>query len=470
MKRFIYSILAIFLACAFITSCSSNEEEPEKVIEPQLTLSGDTKPVVEAKGGTISITVTANKAWSASSGQSWCKVESSSGQSGTATVNIRVEENTSTDERNAQVVFTCEGVSKSMTVTQKQKDAIALTASKVEVTDQSGTIEIVVNSNVNVTAEVEASAKEWITPVTTKAMAKHVLQFKVSENENFEKREGKIYIKGGELKDSVVVYQQGTKPNIVISQDEYTVSSNGDDITVQLRSNINYQVIMPQGITWLKEVTSKAYSDYTHYFSVDANESYDSRSTEIIFQETNGSISDTVKVIQLQKDAIIVAKNEYIFESPAAELTFNVSTNLDFDVNCSVEWIKYVQPTKGLKDVAVKFTIDENTAQTQREGVITISKGETKQQIKIIQYGKELYESTICILHNNIEYIIPGLTGSNINGMIYWGDGSESEYAPNLRHMYSNQQDYLLTIKLNNATEIKLPNLVGIKELDLSKF
>lgn len=454
----------LLLACALIISCSKEE----KIAEPELTLNGGTLPVIEAAGGKVGISLTANKDWSASSGQSWCRVEPSRGTAGTHNgITITVDENTTPDERNAQITFRCESITKSLTITQKQKDAVTVSSSKVEVNDEGKTIEVEVKANVSISYEIEESAKSWITPVTTRALTSHILHFDVAENESSSRREGKIFIKGGELMDTVFVYQEGSKPTIVISKEEYTVGSDGEDITVQLRSNINYQIIMPQNAGWIKEISTKAYSDYTHYFKVDPNDTYDSRSAEIIFKETSGSVSDTIKITQLQKDVIIVAKNEYKIGSPETVLNFKVSTNIDFEVESSVNWIKYVPATKGLKDVEVKFNIGENTASEQREGIITISNGDKKQQIKVIQEGKAQY---VNIVVNCSSFTIPKFHGNNVSGTIRWGDGSESEYKEDAKHEYSIFDTYEVVFRMNNVTEVELPDIVGIKELDFSNL
>lgn len=458
-------IFAVLLSCTLILSSCSKEE---KITEPELYLSGESSPVLEAAGGKVVISLSANKEWSATSGQSWCRVEPSKGSPGTnCSVTITVDENTAPDERNAQITFRCESITKSITVTQKQKDALTVTSGKIEVKDEGKTIDVEVKANVDISYEIEESAKSWITPVTTRGLTNYVLHFDVAENESSNKREGKIYFKGAGLKDSVTVYQDGSRPSIVISQEEYTVASTGEDITVQIRSNINYQIIMPQNAGWVKEISTRAYSDYTHYFKIEPNETYDSRNAEIVFKDLTSDVSDTVRITQLQKDVILVAKNEYNVEALESELSFKVSANVEFEVSSSVNWIKYVPDTRGLEEVNVKFTIEANNDSAQREGIITISNGEKKQEIKVIQSGKSQYVS---IVHNAIVYTVPKFYGNNITGTIHWGDGTQCEYVENTTHEYSQSNTYTVLFQLNNVTEVELPDLIGIKELDFSNL
>jgi hypothetical protein len=139
----------------------------------------------------------------------------------------------------------------------------------------------------------------------------------------------------------------------------------------------------------LKETTSRATSAYKHTFSISANASYDAREAEITFTNKETGESAKVKVTQAQKDAIIIAKNEYTIEAIGGNLDFDVNTNVNFKVETSVDWIVQNTGSRGLEAKSLSFTIAENTANESREGLIIITFGELKQTIKVIQAKKE---------------------------------------------------------------------------------
>ena len=60
------------------------------------------------------------------------------------------------------------------------------------------------------------------------------LRFTAAANESFDKREGKIVIRSGELSETVTVYQAGEQPGVMLTQDEYTVGSEGGIVAVEL--------------------------------------------------------------------------------------------------------------------------------------------------------------------------------------------------------------------------------------------
>jgi uncharacterized protein YajQ (UPF0234 family) len=89
----------------------------------------------------------------------------------------------------------------------------------------------------------------------------------------------------------------------------------------------------------------------------------------------------------MQRNAIIVAKNEYTMEAAGGDLKFEVNSNVDFTVSTTVDWIKQNAGSRGLEAKTLSFTVEENTSDEPREGMITLISGELKQEVKVIQKG-----------------------------------------------------------------------------------
>jgi hypothetical protein len=90
-------------------------------------------------------------------------------------------------------------------------------------------------------------------------------------------------------------------------------------------------------VDWVKEEASRALSSHTHYFAVEPNEEYDLRTAEIIFSNEAEGLSDTVCIVQVQKDALIVAQKEYSVNSKGGKLDFTVNANVEFEVSANVD-------------------------------------------------------------------------------------------------------------------------------------
>ena len=397
MKDLLHILLLAMIVCCW--SCSGGEEEPTPTPTPkpesnkiEITTSA---PVLEQKGGTATVSFTTNAAWTASvsTTTSWVSVSPSSGAAGTHTLTVTTAENDTYDERNATLTIKAGNASQNLTITQKQKDALTVTSNKVEIGSEGGTFSIEAKANVSVSYEIEEAAKEWISASESRGLTTKTLNFTAKANEKEKPRQGNIILKGSEgLTETITIYQEGEKPTLVITSEDIVVGSNGETIKIELKSNVDYEMVLPE-TDWIIKEESRAISAYTHYLTIATNETYDQRSAIVYFQNAAESLKDSICITQLQKDAIIVAKNEYTIASEGGNLEFSVNTNVDFEVSVSVDWIKQNTESRSLVEKLLSFVIAENEDTEPREGEIVITYQDLKQTIKITQKGGIDYEA-----------------------------------------------------------------------------
>lgn len=325
----------------------------------------------------------------------WLSVTPQSGSAGNASITIKAKENDTPDERNASVRIKAGSASKTISVSQKQKDALTVTASKFEVEAEGGEVKIEVKANIDFEYAIDKSAKEWIKYEGTRAMKTSTLTFSVAENDDTDKREGKIAIKSGEFNEVVTIYQAGGKPSIVISQNEYVVSSDGETISVEVSSNVDVEVEMPADADWISENTTRATSTNTYRFDIQPNKDYDQRTAEIKFTNKENGLSEVVAIKQMQRDAIVLADSEYEFGIDGGNLDFEIQTNVDITVKISdnaKNWIQQVE-SRGLEAKKLFFNVYSYSGQEDREGTITLSGGNATQTITVKQSGlKDILE------------------------------------------------------------------------------
>lgn len=393
MKQNLFVLPVLGLLLMLCQGCSEDKEEnPPAPESPSITVESEEDiPVFDTAGGTLALTFTTTSDWTASvdgAASGWLSVSPASGEAGTHTLSLVTTANDSYDERNASVTITSGSVKKTITVTQKQKDALLLTSNKVELEAEGGDFSIELQANVEVTYEIESGAQTWLTPVArSRGLTSSVLAFHAEANEEAEARQAVIKLAGGNgLTEEVTVYQIGTGPALVLSQSEYIVSSAGETIQVELRSNTAYEIEMP-GVDWLRKNSSRSLSTYTHYFIVDPNETYDARSAVIRFIDRENGIEQTVTVTQMQRDAIVVAQNVYQIGVEGGALNFAVQANVDFTVSTNADWITQVE-ARGLTERMLCFEVTPNEGEEMREAVITLESGSATQIIKVQQFGK----------------------------------------------------------------------------------
>ena len=400
MKQILY-LLVCLSALAWTTQACSDDnksENPPTPEEPAITFptGSDTQPVFTTEGGTSALTFTATEAWTASVGEAdtraidWLTVSPTSGQAGTATLTITTEPNNTYDERNAAITLTSGGTRKTLTVTQKQRDALTVTSNKVELEATGGDFAIELQANVSVSYEIEESAKAWLTPTSdTRALTTTTLHFQAAANEDLQPRQGTITLNGGNgLTEDVTVYQLGSSPVLVLTQDEYLVGSDGETIQVELKSNNTYQIEMPS-VDWITKADTRTLSTYTHYFTIAPNDTYDAREAVIRFVDEENGLEQTVSIQQMQRDAIVVAQSIYEIGAEGGALDFAVQANVDFTVSTDVDWITQVE-TRGLTERMLHFDVATNESEEAREATIILSSESAgmEQMMKVYQAGK----------------------------------------------------------------------------------
>lgn len=278
------------------------------------------------------------------------------------------------------MTITCGTESKTFEITQKQVDALTVTTSRFDIGAEENSIEIEVKANIDFDYQTDC---DWLVYRGTRAMKTSTLSFTVAANDDVTKREGTIRIISGDKREDIKIYQAGGKPSIVISQTDYTVSDAGETIRVEVHSNVDYSLQMPS-VSWITENKTRSVSTGTHYFVVAANSTYDPREAEIVFSSTDGTLSDRVHVVQVQKDAIIVADNHYTTAADGGALDFTVQANVAIEVSTTAEWITRVA-TRAMTDRNLFFDIAANSTYDDRQGEIVIRSGAIEQRIGVTQ-------------------------------------------------------------------------------------
>ncbi len=385
MKKALFMLA--MMACIFASCSDGGSDEPanptpkpeevksEITIDNSIVTNGLSFSVAQ---GEQSVSFTTNTNWTLSiaattGGSTWCKASATSGSKGTANVKFTVTENTDYDDRSVSVTIKAGTASKTFTITQKGADALLVTTKKYEVAQAGGKIEVEVKANIEYQIAVSETAKDWIKETQSKSRAltakKHT--FEIAENEEAEKREGEITVKSGDKVETVKVYQAGGAV-LLLSKNEFTVSDAGETISVDIKSNVEYGVQMPD-VDWIQdEASNRGMSSHTLKYVIAPNEGYDSRSAEIIFYDQNSDLKDTLKVVQAQKDAIVISKKEYEVEAEGETIEVKLSANVDFEVTMpEVDWIEQVE-SRALTEHTLYFKVMKNEDEESRTAEITI--------------------------------------------------------------------------------------------------
>lgn len=240
-------------------------------------------------------------------------------------------------------------------------------------------------------------------------------------------------------------------------------------VTVEVKSNVDYEMILPSDIYWIQVKDSRSVSSYTHHFRLSANQSYDSRMADIRFLNADLGLEEKVTIVQMQCNAILVAQKEYFVPAYVTELSFDVNSNVDFKVTTSDRWIRELVESRVLKETKLRFVLDENFSALSRVGTIHLISDKTEQMILVVQEGWT-QTSRFVIVHMNKKFEMPFLSGNDISGYVNWGDGKSENYVEGLFHVYDHSSEHVVTTEVTGADEIRISEIEGVIRIDLSEF
>lgn len=293
-----------------------NPPTPPSPSAPIVVASGtDLYPVISVEGGSTQIRFTANDSWTASIVETksvdWISVDKTSGGAGEITLNVTVSPNDTYDSRRAALQIKSGSTVVSIEFSQEQTDALIVAVTEIRVGPDGQTIEINVETNVNVSYNISSDAENWISYVSTKALTSKTFCFNVSANETDSAREGRILIYGDSFSSPVKVVQEGRSseegggeeeggetedPFLTVGQHEYEVGCGGGEVKIEVSGNVSYYFQVSEYWLWLNRCDPGNPS--TYFFQISKNYSNESRTAEISFINDEYELKETVKITQ----------------------------------------------------------------------------------------------------------------------------------------------------------------------------
>lgn len=259
---------------------------------------------------------------------------------------------------------------------------------------------------------------------------------------------------------------------IEISPEDCTVlsASKGGQTVIRFTATTDW-IASSSGSSWCSISPSSGKAGVAQItITTQENTGYDNREATITLRAGNAQARQIV-VQQMQKNAFLVVQDEYEVDDEGGTLEFEINTNVaDFDVTLSADWVKRVTNARGMQSVRLAFQIEPNADNVPREAVITLSKDDVKQEVKIVQ---DAYASVsrLAVTHTCPVFNIPLLLGSKLkDGTIQWGDQQTEAYASDATHSYKDQQAHTVVVEIRGVEEVQLQNLVGVTEIDLTEF
>lgn len=409
----LFELFVLLITSLSCITCGNEPVVPEVKVEEGKTDYFSESMDFPSTGGIKILHFTSNVKWNlkvseTQGSSSWCTVSQGEGEAGSFGVAVMVEENTGDNDRNVVLVFEAGTIHRSVIVNQKQKNSITITTNRFEVDNTGGIIDVEVKSNVNYDVEIPELYRNWISQVpSTRSASTQMLSFKIKESTEYDKREGEIIISSKDLSEKIKVYQSGSSI-LILSQNEYTLGSEGDTISIDISSNFEFETDMPD-VDWIKPADgTRALSSHTLTYIVKENNTYDDREAVIIFKDVNRDKKESVTIKQRQKDAIILSRKVIEMGQDGGTFSVDVNSNVDYTVtipsSCS-SWINKnsSSTTRSLTTSNGSFVVSSSEELVKREGEIYFKYSNIADTLKVYQSG-----GSILVLNQNA-YSLEGI-------------------------------------------------------------
>ena len=341
---------------------------------------------VAAVGESFSVKVTHNIGYKINSQPEWVKQTDKVPGGNTDTYTFNAEANTSTEAREGVIVF-CNDNNECVPVTVKQAGANAtLSVSPAELTFTANTESKSLDVTSN-TAWTAASGASWAKLNKTNGSGNAQIAVTAEENTAITQRSATITIKTADGKASATVKVTQSAANVIFSVDknEHSVAAAGGDFSVKVTRNIGYKInSQPEWVKQTGKVPSGNTDTYT--FKTEVNTSTAAREGVIVFcNDNNECVPVTVKQAGAST-TLSVSPAELTFTAKPESKSFSVSSNTDWSVASSADWVK-IGTTSGSGNAQVTASAEENTATTQRTATITLktTDGKATATIKVTQ-------------------------------------------------------------------------------------
>ena len=399
MKKLLI-IFAILATVSLITSCQKELPDAIKNIEvnkgdqtPTPSPTTEPTPASElkvsepgqfgAKGGELSITVTASGAWAVnkSAGSDWLTISPESGKAGTTNVALKATENTATEPRTASISVWSGDITKKVEVTQAGANReISLDTSNLEFTSAGGSKTFKITTNTSWTVE---SDQTWCSVSPASGKNDGTITVKLTENTSVSERTAMITVKSDVGDQTVKVIQGGAEAELTLSLNSIDFTSDIGSRSFTITSNTSWTISSDQ--TWCSVSPTSGSNDGSVTVKVGENSTTAERTATITVKSDAGD--QTVKVTQSGVSPTLTLNiDDMEFAAGSGSKIFSIKSNTAWAVSSDKNWCS-VSPTSGSNDGSVTVSVDENTSTSNRTATITVESATIKRTLAVTQNG-----------------------------------------------------------------------------------
>ena len=256
-----------------------------------------------------------------------------------------------------------------------------------------GESEIVFTTNVRWTMSFDRY-QDWCTLSQDKGEAgTYHINVTATENTTYDDRFVEITILAEDSIRQFMVFQN-RKEALILSQKEYNVNTDEQDIFLNVKSNIDFSVTVKDA-SWIKEeiFQTRGLTDNSIKLHISENEGYDERTGIVMISSKDGIYSEQISITQSAKDIIMLDDNVFTFDESGGIFTVGVTSNVEYIVQISCDWVTEVKEntTRSLLTSHRTFRVKEMMNESDRETVISFYYPSMQKYVDVQVYQHSLF-------------------------------------------------------------------------------
>jgi len=285
----------------------------------------------------------------------------------------------------------------------QKEDTLSLSTSSVDITADTYISQLTITSN---TAWSISGGDGWVSCSPSSGTGTATVTLTVEKNTASTSRSTSLKVSAGSLNQTIAVSQK-QKDALILTKSLEAFPYAGGSATVELKSNITYDVTIPASATWLTLTQTKAMSTYQYSLQVSQNSSLSSRSAEIIFKDKVSRLSDTLEVFQDGPDQISLTTKNYYIARAGATISVDLTYNIEYEIvsGSGVDWVTTAS-TKATSTKNYSFVVAPNTSTSDRFANIIFRQ-------KSVAQGKTPLADTVIIKQSSFDGTYIYLNGTN---------------------------------------------------------
>ena len=364
--------------------------------------------VLPGRGGSADVSFSASGEWVArlaDKNSDWCTLSPESGSAADKLITINAQPNDKYEERKCVVSLFCDGKGATIIVKQSEKEEFSLDQSSVEIPAEGGTLMVTVSHTCSYSVSVSKDAAGWIIPLTTKGPEKDEVGFEVLLNPESTPREGSVTFSSELGEKTVKVIQKGISECIIVPKKDIVLNQGGGSFTVSVRSNVEYDVAITEGASWISSAGTKAtLSDSDHSFIAALNPKDEPREGKIVFSNKALGLSETVTVKQKPVLVFSLTPDKVELDYTGGGFEVQVTSSFDYEIKSLPNWISPSSAPTKAPTKTHSFSARPNNSEEARTGNIVFSNSEggslmvtvTQKAREIaVDWGKAFYHQSL---------------------------------------------------------------------------